>query len=829
MLKLFKRMRNALIHVVVLLAVFLAAVFVFARAMNQMAPTTSGSMPSATFPLVYMQNNGVSYNCLHGYAYEMDVNYIRDTVTILNSDHQLDILIQPFDTNIAGISYEVLTLDGEQSLENTSVINLTKDGEYYSTTLNIQNQMLLDQEYILKIQMTAGDRDVYFYTRLLLEDGLHLDSYLDFVSGFYAKCVNKTDQSSLGLVVEPDETTGTSQSLATMDIHDTVAQLMWGSLNPQINFKPTPSLVDINSTTASFVLDYRISAVDEDNVTNIYDVKEFYRLRYTDSRVFLLDFTRTTEELFNTDRTVLEDNAINLGVTDSTVEYMFNDAKDTVAFVQENELWSYVINSGFLTRIFSFSNDTDVDYRDFYDQNNLKILRVSDTGDVWYIVSGYMNRGSHEGENGLALYHYEEDSSSSEELLFVKTMESYDSLRLDIESLSYLSDNGMYCYILLENIVYRINMLTGEYEEVITGIRSGCYTGSKSGRYFSWLEEEDRYNSTVIRTIDFETGEIRKISCDSDERIRQLCYLDEDLVYGVALASDITIAGDGTEIFPMSKLIIVNEKGDILKTYEYPGIYVTEVEPSESMLSLTRVIKSEDGEYVPAASDTIVSTNTEENVEYGLSTVVDEVKQAQVLLRIGTVISDDTQQTVNAKFSSDHESVSVEIPMNEDREKLYYVYAGGSLESCWPTPAEAIQRADEKVGVVINAEKEYVWERGNKADECTISLDKIPDIVKTGTMDIEELEESLGKVAVDLTGCTLDQVLYFVSEGKAVIADTGNGTVIITGYDDYGNLILLDPGGTETYFYGPNDSLQMFEAAGNKFVSYLNTDLGVVG
>ncbi len=824
MVRILKTARNALIRFLVLLAVFLGAVFIFARAMNQMTPNTSGEMAGATFPLVYMQDNGVSYNCLHGYSYEMDVNEIRDTLTILNSDHELDILIQPFETNIANVSYEVLTLDGDTSLENTSVINLIEDEKNcYNATLTLQNQMLLNQEYILKIQMTAGERDVYYYTRLLLEDGLHLDSYLDFVTGFYEKCINKTDQASLGLVVEPDETTEQNQSLAAMDLHDTVAQLMWGSLNPQINYKPTPSLVDINGTTASFVLEYRISAVDEDDVTNVYNVKEFYRLRYTDSRVFLLDFTRTTEEVMNTERKVLEETGINLGITGQDVEYLFSDEKNAIAFVEGDELWSYVIGTDTLTRIFSFAPETEVDYRDFYGHNNINILSVNEIGDVWYLVSGYMNRGDHEGENGIALYHYEEASSSSEELMFIKSMESYDALKLDLDTLSYLTANGKYCYLYLEDIVYRINMETGDYEEFITGIKNGCSTSSETGRYFSWLSD-DRYDSKTLNTIDFETGQTREVSCGDDERIRQVCYMDDDLVYGIAKESDIVLGSDGIELFPMETLVIVDENGETLKTYSYSGIYVTEVEPSESMLTLTRVIKSGD-EYAEAAQDTIVSTNTEENVEYGISTEMDDINQAEVILRVGKTGSEETQQMVSGKFSNENEPLQITIPTNPDVEKLYYVYAGGSLESRWPTATEAIWRADEKVGVVINDEKEYVWERGNKEDEAEIKIDKIPDIVKTGTMNIDMLEEGLGKVVVDLTGCTLDQVLYFVSEGKPVIGDTAEGSVIITGYDDFGNLILLNPGEDETYFYGPNDSLEMFEARGNRFISYLNTDL----
>ena len=274
--------KNIVVHVIVLGVIFVAAVLGFGMMINRTAPSTAEAMEKSTFPLVYMRNNDVSYNCLHGYAQEMDVTYIRDTVTVLSDDHLLDIQIQPFDTNIESVSYEVLTVDGRESLENTSVIKMTEADGYINATLQFQNRMLLEQEYILKLRVTAGGRDVYFYTRLLLEDGLHLGSYLDFVTGFYEKCVYKTDQTSLGTVVEPNEKTDKSRTLATMDIHDSVAQLMWGNLNPQVYYKPTPSLVDINKTTASFVLEYRISAVNSEGVNQVYNIDEFYRLRYTD-------------------------------------------------------------------------------------------------------------------------------------------------------------------------------------------------------------------------------------------------------------------------------------------------------------------------------------------------------------------------------------------------------------------------------------------------------------------------------------------------------------------------------------------------------------------
>ena len=73
---------------------------------------------------------------------------------------------------------------------------------------------------------------------------------------------------------------------------------------------------------------------------------------------------------------------------------------------------------------------------------------------------------------------------------------------------------------------------------------------------------------------------------------------------------------------------------------------------------------------------------------------------------------------------------------------------------------------------------------------------------------------------MDLTGCTLDEVLYFVSEGRAVSAKTKDGYVLIVGYDYY-NVLLYDPEKQETYYGGMNDSTALFEASGNHFITYI--------
>lgn len=95
--------------------------------------------------------------------------------------------------------------------------------------------------------------------------------------------------------------------------------------------------------------------------------------------------------------------------------------------------------------------------------------------------------------------------------------------------------------------------------------------------------------------------------------------------------------------------------------------------------------------------------------------------------------------------------------------------------------------------------------------------------MKSASLDVAVLQESLGDggTVIDLSGCTLDSVLYEISAQRPVIAKTGDNTsVVIVGYDEY-NTYLYDPVKGETYPYGMNDSTVLFEAAGNIFISYI--------
>ena len=822
MKRFFIKARNILLRILVLAAVFTGSLLFFERTINQVAPDAAQTMATSTFPLVYMVRGGVQFNCLHGYAQPMDTSMIRDSITPLSSDRQIGIAVQTFSASIESISYQVLTLDGSESLENTQVIKTQADNEYVTATLQLQNQMLMNQEYLLKLVVVSGGRSIYYYTHVLLADGLHTDDYLNFVSGFYDKTINRTDLDAVGAAVEPDETTDAEQTLAYMDIHDSVDQLTWASLRPQMFYKATPRIKEINTNTATLTNTYRISSLNDSGVNEVFNVHEYYRVRFTDSRVFLLNFERTTDEVFDPDNAVVEDIGIRLGITGKDVTYASDEKGRNVAFVQENELWTYERGTGKLTQVFSFPQKENMDIRDFYNAHTIHILHVSPEGDVWFTVVGYMNRGEHEGANGLSLCLYDAATDMVDEQLFVNCAETGEVLQRDIGALTYLSVDRTKLSFLLEEHVWQINLTTGEVTQLLEGLYENCFAGAASGRYLAYLPDTDPASDLqaagTLRVLDLETGETIEVSCAADEKMRPLCYMNDDLVYGVARDADIQAGSLQTGYFPMYALKIMDPAGNVIKDYQPDGMWISGIEQADHMLTLSRLTKAENGAFTPGDPDEIMDTNTADSVAMGTATKTSERKQTQVYLRVGTQLTDLNPDIVRSRIIKHANPRVAEIGIQSERQYKYLVYGGGSLAGVYTRLNEAVAAADALVGVVVDTDLNYIWSRGTRSAKAEIPVADVPEVMRQGAGDLQTLAAGAPADAqvLDLTGCLLDEVLYFVDQKIPVQVVTVDGPRTIVGYDEY-NTYLLRPGEEEWFYYGMNDSTEFFEMTGNTF------------
>ena len=89
--------------------------------------------------------------------------------------------------------------------------------------------------------------------------------------------------------------------------------------------------------------------------------------------------------------------------------------------------------------------------------------------------------------------------------------------------------------------------------------------------------------------------------------------------------------------------------------------------------------------------------------------------------------------------------------------------------------------------------------------------------LNAGNAAWEICRDELGDSCCLLPGCSLDEVLYYISAGAPVMAVTDTGSaVLIVGYDAQ-NIVYYEPGQSDLRRAGMNDSSSMFETAGNLF------------
>ena len=813
-------MKNFFKRFLVLLVVFILGVAGTAFLMNNETTDDRSDMNDAVLPEVMVQFGDVLTNRMYGYRQPMEADFVRDSVTPLDTTKKLTLVVNPYDTKVRNLSYEIRTSDGSKVMENRTIKSLdTGSDGYLRTEIEISSGLLMNQEYSLQITLSTNHGDAYYYTRVVSRSATYTEQYAKFAGDFVQMSLDKTQADNLAAYLETSDS-ASSRNFAGLNINSPLADVSWGNLNPQLSKAGIPVIKDINETTASISIEYEISAQNENGNTEYYLVTDFYRMRYDETRIRLLDFKRSASEVFDPSLSVISNSGLLLGVRSKDVDYLTNEDGSVTAFTQNGALWSYVPDTGKFVEIFTFRKDTESDFRDARVEHDIKLLSVENNGDVDFMVYGYMNRGAHEGYSGVGIYHYNNDQGAIEEQVFIPCTESFEFLQEDLGTLSYVNQSGQ-LFIMIAGNLYQINIDENTYEVLADHIDSDDFGVSATNAHAAWRSESGDY-AGQIEFIDFDTMERRRIAPEASQKLDLLGFMNEDLVYGVVLDGDTLPNATGYMIDGITTFRIEGFDGTVKKEYHQDGLYVAGVTVGTTLMEFTLVQKSGDI-YKGVKKDNIMNNSTAATDKTSVEQTSSTRQGIIVRLTFEDSPSSEEPLILYAKVRNAGEKV-VDIQVDKSSvEEVYYVYAGGGLDSVWTDPAKAVQRADKQTGVVLNRAQQYVWERGNMKTQITLNTTDIPEIIRTASLDVQNLQNGLGDSAkvIDLTGCSLENVLYEVSAQRAVIARTGSdSSVVIVGYDQY-NTYLLDPSTGEVKPYGMNDSTALFKNAGNMFITYL--------
>ncbi len=845
-------MGKTIIKAIYAAVIFLVALLLIDHITNKGNTDITAEMSDATLPVVYVVRNDEKINTLHGYTQKMDVRFMFETLTPVNEqDRILSFAADTYGKHVKEISYEVRSADGERLIEDAVSDNFVQEGDELRVQIVLKDLLDVDKEYSFALAMVDTDGiTTWFYTRIVLADYADkIDDEVEFALDFHSRTFDKERAQEITKYLESNEE-GDNTTYSKVNIHSSFAQITWGDLEITRESEPEVFIRQMNPYVSKIELRYFVS-MEENADVNYYNVTEYYYVRYGTERMFLLDFERNMHAIFIPENSVYANNKILLGITDSDVEMMESEDGNIFAFVQENRLYSMNLTDHKMALLFGFYDAQHRDVRDLYNNSNIKIISVDETGNVRFLVYGYMNRGNYEGSVGVACYYYNGMLNTVEEEIYIPIQGSASLVNMNVEELAYVN-NGNYLFLILDGAIYKIDLVQKYYEVLVDELPYGSYKVSESNRMIVWQEGTDRNTGTKLVLLNLNTGNTVEIPAGAGRYIKPLGFMNEDLIYGVAYKSAISKDAFGATVFPMHRICIQDEKGDILMEYEKSGIYVIDATIQEAQINLHRVRKAENDSYVEIEDDQILNDVASETSKNIIEVIPTQEHEKIVQIAAKSKINNKKVKYLTPKQVMYEGNREIQISDDEAVEERYYVSNEYGIQEIFLHENDAIMRAEQLSGRVYNASGVCIWEKSNrlavnqimKITEDIISeergsvavcLDSIlkyegisrnsAALMRDGQTMFDILKDNIsGAEILDLSGCSLNSILYYISRDIPVVALLNDGNaVLIVGYNEL-NTVIFNPLSGRISKMGMKDSEDFFEANGNSFFTYVKKE-----
>ena len=843
--------KEIVIHLIVGLVIFSAFFLLFNHHTNQGKSEDFSEMSNSTFPIMQIISEQRNYNTMSAYVDPVDLSLVRNQITLINKDNTLDICLHNYDYDITAIQYTLFTKSEDDPLEEGTLNQLEDQEEEGIRTgkISFETNIEAGKSYYLKMAVRLDkDTRVYFYTKLQNGENNHLAECMNYVNTFHNNLFDATAFQENVRYLEPSDDI-TTISLESLDIHSSTTSISFGNMTVKEESEPRITIKETNEVYSVIQLDTILSSEIKDGVIQYYDLCENYKVRYTSDRMYLLDYNRTMDAYYNKSLYDPSQNYVTLGIQNAeNVHYMSSDKGYKVCFSQEGQLWYYNYNSSDAAKVYSFSSENLADLRNDQNNHDIKILRMDDDGNIVYVVYGYMNRGHYEGKNGIQLLRYNAAEKYNEELAFLSTSVPFDRMKDDVEKLVYLSEENVF-YCLLDGDLHSVDLNSKEDTIMESGMIHENITASKNQNIIAIEESQDLTSNTSIHMIDLESGKEQTFTCDADKRIRAIGFLADDFIYGIADASDVKMSSGDVLTFPIKKLSIVNMDGEEVKTYHKSGRYITKTQIDGQVLEM---------QFSKKSGNKFVSTNDTDYIRYkeaeessSVSLVYDYsyTYWNQLFISFPSYVYIQVEpDLVLTKVLAGEDNRVIELARTRSAKVQYYVYAEGKEQGVYDTLTEAVLSADELRGSVISSDEKLLWECGFEDFAMVAGMDQVTKVKSdakslagclemiakvNGTQvkaaDITTKDQKVldlvanysGHTAYNLTGCSVDEVLYYVSEGYPILTKySKNRYVILMSYNS-GKLRYLDPVKGESIAVDRTSLTDKIEKAGNVFYTYV--------
>ena len=775
-----KKKINVLVRILVMAVVFVVTIYLVNIFQNRSYKNLAAEMKDAELPLAYVSYGDSLLNCMHGYTGEVDLTLLRDSVTPIDENKNIEILVENDAFKDASYSYEIRSISGDSLIEKGDLEAASGTDGYDVLDISARMDLKQDMEYMLVVKLKSGDgRSASYYTRVVVNDNYHESQLLNAAKDFHDAtfAFDKLESESVIGTYKQEYTgggTGDSYGLGHVNLANAYSDLLWDGLKPTVISDVNTYIKEIDVNYAVIEMEYKAMSTTSQDVMSYYTVKEFYKISYkdvpvasqtdeadgagtdgiysdetasydeaysdeqdadtvteTEPKITMLSYDRYVDEYFDKDGIDAINNVYEIGIVSSDdLEYRYTEDNKKIAFVRNGQLWMYDYGDGQITLVYGSGMDDHANDSNTYADHDMNIISFDKDGNMTFAVYGYMNSGDHEGKLGVALYTFDYTILEVDELLFVECNVPYEAMKSETSRLTYY--DGDKFYYMLGGKVNAVDMKTRQQSYIAEGLSASDVKVSVNMEVMAYGESENQSSNTKLTLMNMHTGKSYEITAGAGECLICYGFKDSDMVYGVSSISDAQVDVDaesfvGTRYseesrdnIPASRLYIVNSDGEQIKEYAKSGYYLMQVDVDTNLLYLTRGEKSDSG--FKSVNDDFITFKEDDTKETIGTTHLSSITGYDRLYF--TVPSNMYLSYIPAlnitKEKIDPNAASMIMTVVRDK-VTYHVYDNLGLSKIYDVAGDAINYAVSVSGIVVSSEGEVVYRQAESQEYNTIA------------------------------------------------------------------------------------------------------------
>jgi hypothetical protein len=750
----------------------------------------------ASFPIIYQTRNNKKINEMRGFVDERYSLVSNDTITMLEAERKLDLLIVNNKNSFNMLEYEIRDKTSNSLLERTKVEigeeNRDKSNDETRIVLNIQNLIKQNTSYLLTIKINVNRKTAYYFANIIYRPKNKLDEAIEQTEWFTDLTFNPVTAGSYDKgIVKYLETSinRDTKEMHTVTLQQTFEQLTFADTKMKLMSDYYFSIYQAQEYSYTIAVKY-LTKSGKENKGEYFINRDEYVLRWDGKRWYYMKFTRKTEELIN-----LEDNPFNetngrfyTGVTNpDNITKLESENKRFFVFCKEREIYRYDSETKTMTNIYSYHIQNKKKFAEVSNDFAVKIMGINDQGDVTYIVYGYNMTGLNEGNMGIGVFTYHAETNESEENIFIPIYTSYQSLKYDIERLCVYKNNRL--IFKSYNKVYSIDISTAEILTLADGFEETKFAASSNSRYFAFNNDKEGI-SKHINIYNIEDGKVTTIDAKEGENIEVVTFMNDDLFYGVF--SDENIWKENGKIIgrPSHEIRVINAVDGKEDLFKEKDRYLYNFVNQQNVLRYNKY-KREGTHYTYLTNDVIVNNYSSENTD--VFNYKEELTKEK--LRIGYFeIPMEKREKIKYEKSAGVSRKQVEETAlessNENEETIYYVYDSGNLKAKLKNLSDGVNEIRDNYGYVKLNDRITCYNRANKGN---VSYLRQNDSIME---NLEGFEENIyiknnEILVMNVTGITERDLEYYLSlNEKIAVFKHDTFQFFITGYDN--NIYILE-------------------------------------